>query len=150
MDILPLILFFLGVGFIILGWRWQNPPNEESLKALKGLAYLKREMIQIQDKVHDLEGKLIESREKHIRETEHIEAMPKKEETKVVDLNPKEPEPRNIQTKDTPPRLSPKYQEVLKLAANGQGIPEISQRLVLSQDAVKMVLRMQPNGGKDC
>jgi len=166
-DILPIILFFLGAGFLFMGWRWQNPPNEEALTALKGLAYLKREIIRVQDQVYDLEGKLLEFREKNIQVVEHREVMSNEKETNVVEFNPEEHEYKHIQSKDIcslnlnntqkkikqgvepQPRLSPKYLEVLELAANGQRIPEIAQRLFLSQDAVKMVLSMQPNGGSN-
>ncbi|MCO1602686.1 DNA-binding response regulator [Desulfosporosinus nitroreducens] len=153
-----------------MGWRWQNPPNEEALTALKGLAYLKREVIRVQDQVYELEGKLLEARVKDIQEVENGEIISIEKETNVEEPSPEELEAREIQSKETynyslfktqkgimqsevepqpQPHLSPKYQEVLELAANGQRIPEIAQRLFLSQDAVRMVLRMQPDGGKN-
>lgn len=155
MDILPILLFLLGVCFLILGWRWQNPPNEEALTALKGMAHLKKELIGVQDKLYDLEGKLLEYKLKDIQEAEHKEIMSKEKEIKVEEPKLKEFDPRQIQSNniDEPniPKpntlLSPKYQEVLDLAATGQRIPEIAQRLLISQDAVRMVLRMRPNGG---
>jgi hypothetical protein len=52
---------------------------------------------------------------------------------------------RVLNTKNQP-NISPKYQEVLELAARGHRIPEIAQRLLLSQDAVGMVLRTQQKG----
>ncbi len=168
MDILPIILFLLGVCFLFLGWRWQNPPNEEALTALKGLAYLKREVIRVQDQVYELEGKLLEARVKDIQEVENREIISIEKETNAEEPSSEELEAGEIQAKETynfslfktqkeimqsevepHPHLSPKYQEVLELAANGQRIPEIAQRLFLSQDAVRMVLRMQPDGGKN-
>ena len=43
--------------------------------------------------------------------------------------------------------ISGKFREVIELAAHGQRIPEIAQRLLISQDAVRMVLSMQSKGG---
>ncbi|AFQ42342.1 hypothetical protein [Desulfosporosinus meridiei] len=173
MDILPILLLLLGVGFIVLGWRWQNPPNEEAITALKGLAYLKREIIRVQDHVYDLEGKLLESKVKQTKDVEQIEAMlkekedvlgvPSQEKLKTPSSEISVPNDIYVREKvksaeadpvlspnpNPNPNLSPKYQEVLELAASGQRIPDIASRLLLSQDAVKMVLSMQPNGGKN-
>ncbi|MCB8815702.1 helix-turn-helix domain-containing protein [Desulfosporosinus shakirovi] len=168
MDILPIILFLLGVCFLFLGWRWQNPPSEEALTALKGLAYLKREVIRVQDQVYELESKLLEARVKDIQEVENREIISIEQESNAEEPSPAELEVGEIQAKEnhdfslfktqeeimhseveSHPHLSPKYQEVLELAANGQRIPEIAQRLFLSQDAVRMVLRMQADGGKN-
>ena len=165
MGMLPIFLFLLGVAFLFLGWRWQNPPNEEALTALKGLAYLKREIIRVQDQVHDLEGKLWEFKEIDFRKVESNAVEFKENNAKELDTE----EPKFRQLKSTQKgnlyvlnvkekregssevepytSLSPKYQEVLELAANGQRIPEIAQRLFLSQDAIRMVLRMHPDGG---
>jgi len=166
-DILTIFLFILGVGFLFLGCRWQNPPNEEALSALKGLACLKRETIRLEDQVRNLESKLLELKEINFQQTEpcrieHKEMETKKCTTKRQEfgqvLNPLKCSLYLLNTKDksernpkgeASPSLSPKYQEVLKLAANGQCIPEIAQRLVLSQDAVRMVLRMQSDGGNN-
>jgi len=149
-DLLPIFLFLLGISFIFLGWRWQNPPNEEALTALKGLAYLKREIIRVQDQVHELEGKLLEFKALDPQRIEQSKVSYNEKETK--ELETEEPEFRQLeppQKVELYPHLSPKYKEVLELAANGQRIPEIAQRLVLSQDAVRMVLRMQPDGGNN-
>lgn len=169
MDILPILLLLLGVGFIVLGLRWQNPPNEEAITALKGLAYLKREIIRVQDHVYDLEGKLLESKVKQTKDVEQIAAMLKEKED-VLGVpgqeNLKSPSKEisipndvyireKVKSAEADPvpspnlNLSPKYQEVLELAASGQRIPDIASRLLLSQDAVKMVLSMQPNGGRN-
>lgn len=121
MGNLPIILFLLGVVFLFLGWRWQSPPNEEAMTALKGLAYLKREILRVQDQVHILEDKIQTARQIELKESALREIEPK----------------RNI---------SPKYQEVLELAAKGHRIPEIAQHLLLSQDAVMMVLQTQSEG----
>ena len=118
---LPIILFLLGVVFLFLGWRWQSPPNEEAMTALKGLAYLKREILRVQDQVHILEDKIQTAQQIELKESALREIEPK----------------RNI---------SPKYQEVLELAAKGHRIPEIAQHLLLSQDAVMMVLQTQSKG----
>ena len=171
MDNLPIILFLLGVAFLFLGWRWQSPPNEEAMTALKGLAYLKREILRVQDQVHILEDKIqtvqqIEMKEATLRETErrvieHIEIQRReiergeierreielKGKSKLYPLKSKEQRERisggGVETKRN---ISPKYQEVLDLAAKGHRIPEIAQYLLLSQDAVMMVLKTQSKG----
>lgn len=139
MDVLPMILFLLGVGFLFLGWRWQNKPNEETLTALKGLAYLKKEIVRVQDQVIDLEGKLLESKEREFQEVIQREILLREKETNVLELG----KPNGSS------QLSPKCQEVLELAAGGDRIPDIAQRLFISQDAVSMILRMRPNGGNN-
>ena len=153
MGNLPIILFLLGVVFLFLGWRWQNPPNEEAMTALKGLAYLKREILRVQDQVHILEAKIqttqqIELKESVRREMEHRELehreMEHKGKNKLYPLKTKEQRARVSGGGDEPKRnISPKYQEVLELAAKGHRIPEIAQHLMLSQDAVMMVLQTQ-------
>ncbi len=170
MDNLPIILFLLGVAFLFLGWRWQSPPNEEAMTALKGLAYLKREILRVQDQVHILEDKIhtvqqIELKEATLRETErrvieHIETQRResergeierreielKEKSKLYPLKSKEQRERIGGGVETKRNISPKYQEVLDLAAKGHRIPEIAQYLLLSQDAVMMVLKTQSKG----
>ena len=151
MGNLPIILFLLGVVFLFLGWRWQNPPNEEAMTALKGLAYLKREILRVQDQVYILEDKIqtvqqIELRESAHREVEHRE-VEHKEKSKLYSLKTKEQRERISGGEVEPKRnISPKYQEVLELAAMGHRIPEIAQLLLLSQDAVMMVLQTQSKG----
>jgi DNA-binding NarL/FixJ family response regulator len=150
---LPIILFLLGTIFLFLGWRWQSPPNEEAMTALKGLAYLKREILRVQDQVHILEDKIqitqqIELKEAALREKEHREVecreIERKEKSKLYSLKTKEQRERISGGGVEPKRnISPKYQEVLELAAKGHRIPEIAQHLLLSQDAVMMVLQTQ-------
>lgn len=163
MGILPIFLFILGVIFLFLGWRWQSPSNEEAMTALKGLAYLKSEILRVQDQVHVLEDKIDRAKQIELKEVERRETECK-EKCKLYSLNLKDQrenngrveimhlgeEPVNQSSTDSMPQpqpeLSPKYQEVLELAENGQLIPEISQRLRLSQDAVRMVLRTHQKG----
>lgn len=165
MGNLSIVLFLLGVVFLFLGWRWQSPPNEEAMTALKGLAYLKREIIRVQDQVHVLEDQIqtvqqIELKESALREielriehrkvehkdTEHIE-IERKEKSKLYSLKTKDQKESVIRGGVEPKRnISPKYQEVLELAAKGHRIPEIAQHLLLSQDAVMMVLQTQSKG----
>lgn len=161
MGNLPIILFLLGVVFLFLGWRWQSPPNEEAMTALKGLAYLKREILRVQDQVHILEDKIqtaqqIELKESALREIEHREVehreverreIERKGKSKLYSLKTKEQRERISGGGVEPKRnISPKYQEVLELAAKGHRIPEIAQHLLLSQDAVLMVLQTQSKG----
>lgn len=161
MGILTIILFLLGVVSLFLGWRWQSPPNEEAMTALKGLAYLKREIIRVQEQVHILEDRVqtsqqIELKEAALREVEHrvvehrdVERreVEGKQVNKLYSLEIKEDRDRLSGIGVEPKRnISPKYQEVLELAAAGHRIPEIAQHLLLSQDAVMMVLQTQSKG----
>jgi DNA-binding NarL/FixJ family response regulator len=153
---LPIILFLLGVVFLFLGWRWQSPPNEEAITALKGLAYLKREILRVQDQVHNLEDKIqtaqqIELKESAFREVERMEVdrmeIERMEKNKLYSLKTKEHREKISGGGVEPKRnISPKYQEVLELAAKGHRIPEIAHHLLLSQDAVTMVLQTQSKG----
>jgi DNA-binding NarL/FixJ family response regulator len=160
-GILTIILFLLGVVFLFLGWRWQSPPNEEAMTALKGLAYLKREIIRVQHQVHILEDRVqtsqqTELKEATLREVEHREVelrdverreIEGKQVNKLYSLKIKEDRDRLSGSGVEPKRnISPKYQEVLELAAAGHRIPEIAQHLLLSQDAVMMVLQTQSKG----
>lgn len=148
MGSLPIILFLLGVVFLVLGWRWQNPPNEEAMTALKGLAYLKRDIIRVQDQVHSLEDKLqavqhLELKKSASREIEHKE-IECNEKSKLYSLQTKKQGEKTSGGGQGPRHnISQKYQEVLELAAKGNGIPEIARQLLLSQDAVMMVLQTQ-------
>lgn len=163
MGILPIILFSLGVVFLILGWRWRNSPNEEAKTALKGLAYLKREITRVQDQVNVLQDKVQKAKQAELRETELKETEFKDAQPKGNVLTEIECKRSNIKklyrvenneqregdrgVEPPPPRfISPKYQEVLELSARGQRVPEIAQNLSLSQDAVLMVLKTQPKG----
>lgn len=186
MGILPIILFFLGVVFLLLGYFW-NSPNKETVLALKGLAYLKNEISMLQDKVLVLEEKIknnnqidqigfkelipteadlkkvglkeVESKEIEFRKEELKKEEPMEVELPETDHTVNDSKGKNklyvLNTKDQressgrsePQRnISPKYQEVLELAADGQPIQEIAQRLSLSQDAIRMVLRTQQGG----
>ena len=217
MDIIPLGLLLLGVISLLIGWRWQNPRNEENRIALKGLAYLRNEIFRVQEQVHNLENeiqktkqtnkeettieetqKVLDHKDLDIKENGQKEAVPNKMayqgETKILEsgqiisqelvhegIEPKEiehiqsaklysitpqeqKENRDIvrvkvfneklktmsQASNSAPRserISSKFTEILELAAQGQRIPEIAQQLIISQDAVRMVLSMQSKGG---
>jgi len=160
---LPIVLFLLGVVFLFLGWRWQSVPNEEAMTALKGLAYLKREIIRVQDQVHSLEDRIQTTQQIEIKQCSESALLREIEHGKVKH---REVERREIEGKQKsklyslkikedrtsgggvgPNRnISPKYQEVLELAAKGHRIPEIAEHLLLSQDAVMMVLQTQSKG----
>ncbi len=58
MTVLPVLLFIIGIVLILLGWRWQNPPSQEILTALKGLAYLKREINRLEENLSTLDEKI--------------------------------------------------------------------------------------------
>ena len=156
--ILTICLFLSGVVFLLLGWRWQNPPSDEVLTALKGLTYLKKDLQRIQDQVdmHVLEEKLQRTKLMELRDAE-LEGVVRREpyrnedeqreKGKLYSLTTKEPAKKHRDLSHRQRNLAPKYQEVLAMAANGQRIPEIAQHLLLSQDAVRMVLRTQSQGG---
>ncbi|MDR3602068.1 MAG: DNA-binding response regulator [Desulfosporosinus sp.] len=144
MGILPIILFLLGIIFLLLGLLWQSSPSKESRTAIKGLAYLKREITRIQDQLYVLEDKVQRTQQSQFRGFEFGETDDK-EKSKSYVLNAEEFREGNAEV-ELQPNISAKYQEVLELAAHGQRIPEISQRLLLSQDAVRMVLRTQSKG----
>ena len=141
---------------MILGWRWQSKPNEDAVNALKGLAYLKKEILRVQDQVYVLEDKIKTThhtglnnsavREIETRETDLIE-IDREVKSKVYSLKTKE-QSQVISGGGVEPKrnISPKYQEVLELADKGHRVPEIAQRLLLSQDAVMMVLQTQSKG----
>lgn len=228
--IIPLGLFLLGVIFLLIGWRWRSPHTEENLVALKGMAYLRTEILKVQNQVHTLEDELLETKRMVSRQDNQQVVNPKaidickknQEQAVSKDLehkkisqirlehrkvgfirlenpeielkevipdlvDPKKPELKQVepvqkaklysistqeqtelgssklfqrvsdeneklrqQTSETTPQtenhISQKFKEVLELAAHGQRIPEISQRLFISQDAVRMVLSMQSKG----
>jgi len=161
MGNLTITLFLLGVVFLLLGWRWQSPPNEEAMTALKGLAYLKREIIRVQDQVHSLEDRIQTSQQIDLKQSDHREIghsevgdrevehrkIEGQEKSKIYSLKIKEERDRSRDAGVKPKHnISPKYQEVLELAATGHGVPEIAQHLLLSQDAVMMVLQTQSQG----
>lgn len=162
MGALPIVLFLLGVVFLILGWRWQSPPNEEAMIALKGLAYLKREIIRVQDQVYRLEEKIQTTHQNGIissgrKEVEINEVEVEARKIEVVKIEHKDSNLYSLKTNEQsqiisgggvePKRnISPIYQEVLELAAKGHHISEIAQQLLLSQDAVMMVLQMHSKG----
>jgi len=218
---LPIILFLLGVAFLLLGWRWKSLPSQEAMTALKGLGYLKREILRVQEQIqtHILEDKAqrtnqIERKEVGLKEVippkvgsgdvevkefkprvagysdvevkghkprvagysdlevkefklnelgfREVEAKGfKPEEAGFSEVEVRETERKKVEHQEAEgtgrsklrvlntknqPNISPKYQEVLELAARGHRIPEIAQRLLLSQDAVGMVLRTQQKG----
>jgi len=142
---------------LILGWRWQSPPNEDAMTALKGLAYMKRELLRVQDQVRILEDKIQTAQKIELKEFAHREEqreierpeVERKEKSETYYLKTKEQSERNSGGGFEPKRnISPKYQEVLELAAKGHRVPEIAQHLSLSQDAVMMVLQTQSKGAR--
>ena len=151
MGSLTIILFLLGVVFLFLGWRWQVPTNEEAMTALKGLAYLKREIIRVQDHVHRLEDRLQTSQQIDLKESALREVAPREIEGQQkstlcsLKINVERNGLRGDEV-ESKRNILPKYQEVLELAATGHRIPEIAQHLLLSQDAVMMVLQTQSKG----
>lgn len=186
MEILPIILFFLGVVFLLLGWRWQGLSKDQDKTVLKGLALLRREIIKVQNQVNLLEEEVQRNKQdiqkgqsetieiglkelkaefNEFRESQNHRKM-EPIERKEVKVNPLEINqielkalaPKKIETlidqenkessceNELPRYTSPKYQQVFELAARGQRVPEIAQNLLLSQDAVQMVLKTYSKG----
>lgn len=149
MVILPIILFLVGIAFLCLGWRWQSPPSEDAVTALKGLAYLKREILEVKEQVqvHILEDKIQRTQETELNKVESTETEGK---SKLYVINAKDQSESIGMVEEMRPQsidnILPKYQEVLELATQGLRIPEIAQRMMISQDAVRMVLQTQPKG----
>lgn len=133
--ILTISLFLLGIGFILLGWRWQTNSNDEVLTVLRGLTHLKNDLQRIQKQVDD-----------HVWE-DKVQAAQEFTRSNLIELAAKETLKSQDEVLQRPQVLAPKYQEVLALAANGQRIPEIAQKLLISQDAVRMVLITRIQGG---
>ena len=133
--ILTISLFLLGIGFILLGWRWQTSSNDEVLTVLRGLTHLKNDLQRIQKQVDD-----------HVWE-DKVQAAQEFTRSNLIELAAKETLKSQDEVLQRPQVLAPKYQEALALAANGQRIPEIAQKLLISQDAVRMVLITRIQGG---
>ena len=133
--ILTISLFLLGIGFILLGWRWQTSSNDEVLTVLRGLTHLKNDLQRIQKQVDD-----------HVWE-DKVQVAQEFTKSNLIELAAKESLKSQAEVPQRPQVLAPKYQEVLALAANGQRIPEIAQKLLISQDAVRMVLNTRIQGG---
>ena len=133
--ILTISLFLLGIGFILLGWRWQTSSNDEVLTVLRGLTHLKNDLQRIQKQVDD-----------HVWE-DKVQVAQEFTKSNLIELAAKESLKSQAEVPQRPQVLAPKYQEVLALAANGQRIPEIAQKLLISQDAVRMVLITRIQGG---
>ena len=100
---------------MFLGLRWQNPANEEAMTALKGLAYMKRELMLVQNEVHSFEEKLqivqqIELQGPVLREKNHRE-IERKVKNKLYSLKTKEHRATASGSEVEPTRIiSPKYQ----------------------------------------
>lgn len=196
--LLSVTLFVFGIGFLILGWRWQSPQDTELLTALKGLVHFKRELERVQGNLERLEAKVARLPVSSVDSDEAVsdrmgEAVMALQTARAYEL----PKPDNmgggslsqarlgfgvelggrawdqeanavkleedLESKaqglqgEPPSRsnkgiwakaLPQKYLEVLKLADSGLSLREIARELSLSQDAVGLVLRTYPRGGR--
>ncbi len=196
--LLSVTLFVFGIGFLILGWRWQSPQDTELLTALKGLVYFKRELERVQGNLERLEAKVACL---PVSSVDSVAAVSDRMGEAVVSLQTARayelPKPDNMGggslsqarlgfgvelgdrfrdqganavkleedleseaqgLQGEPPlrsnkgirakALPQKYLEVLKLADSGLSLREIARELSLSQDAVGLVLRTYPRGGR--
>lgn len=193
MGFLSITLFLLGFGVLFLGWRLQGSSENQDKTLIKGLALLRREILNLQGQVGFLEKevqklKLMnevkkadqklakksskdgfkpsnESSETRESEMGQIEKVELKDHSEVgfnlLEFKKKEPKTAGLKERnllinpkqqvsssedEIPCFISPKYQQVLELAARGRRVPEIAQALTISQDAVQMVLKTRPKG----
>lgn len=184
MTLLTIILFLLGIGILILGWRWQSPQDTELLAALKGLVHLKRELEKVEGNLQALEGRverlpvttqesdkflkdLVSEAVMALQSTELLEPVisgspagetgVKKTNTGFAAEQDFRPWPleevgiasaieSNEGIRDN--ALPEKYLKVLEMADAGLTLKEIARELSLSQDAVGLVLRTYPRGGR--
>jgi len=145
------VLLVGGLLFLFLGWRWQHDDDNEKevLVILKSLANLKHDVTRLEDRVKSLE--IIISQRQPVQKVEIIGAqqldnwertLEEKQvnTTKTKDNRPKRGKKERISEAETHV-LPDKYQRVLELAEQGLPPQEIAKDLVISQDAVVMVLR---------
>jgi DNA-directed RNA polymerase specialized sigma subunit len=133
----------MGAVFLILGWRWQYPPNNELLTAMKGMVHLKSEIHKLEEDMLSLNEKLENKLFPPIAQDQFLSAYCKHNTlVNQEDINSKDNgdtiDNRNTDNGDTLPE---KYQQVLELADYDLTVPEISEKLGMSQDAVIMVMR---------
>ncbi len=160
-TVLPVLLFIAGIVFLLLGWRWQNPPSTEVLTAMKGLAHLKREINRLEEDLTTLDEKIdnkeqgltAESPEWRRMETKLLEIV---RENQVQEINGQALKLTNSENTNDENNcdennwstLPEKYRKVLEFAQYNFTVSEISKQLGISQDAVTMVLRTYQRGGK--
>jgi len=171
MNLLSLVLFILGVLFLILGWRWQTPQSQspEILAALRGIANVKREVSDLKKSIDTLKADLSSGFNKTNNKTNFDDFLDYYKEAQEQ-YNPqisfeyfdrdsrKGPEilkhkDEGISESETwnplpQGSLSPKYKLVLELAKQGFSVADIASHLAISQDAVNMVLRTRQRGGR--
>lgn len=177
MTLLTFVLLLLGIFFLFMGWRWQNPPNDDVMTALKGLVHLKRELSEVRESIHYLEQKAEESEKLKIHITQAYKndlvykqnmeiaaslqdlkiSADKQEPTEKTDTQTIS---RNFRAKldssldsskeiERPlPALPDRYRQALELAEFGLSVQEIAHRMSLSQDAVNLILRTHQWGGE--
>ena len=88
MTVLPVLLFIAGIIFLLLGWRWQNPPSTEILTAMKGLAHLKREINRLEEDLNTLDDKIDNKEQGLTAESPEWRRM----ETKLLEIS----KPRDV------------------------------------------------------
>lgn len=198
MTLLTIILFLLGIGILILGWRWQSPQDTELLTALKGLVQLKRELEKVKGNLQALEGRVerlpvtTSESELVLKDLVGEAAMALQSSQLPGPLMLGEPVGKNLKQAQTgfdtrqdfrpgapegigvssyreaqsqaarlqnesslhrdegirDKALPEKYLKVLEMADAGLTLKEIARELSLSQDAVGLVLRTYPRGGR--
>lgn len=176
MSLLPIVLFVLGVGFLIWALRMGNSniTSPEIIAILKGLAGVKRELSQVQKGLREAEAEMGDHELRLLR-NENVQAEIRSE---LQAQNAKEDNP-SLQSRNysqmsakAQPQSSPqstfhapsmtnitlgnqqktqvlpeKYRWVLELNDQGWSVAEIAGHLAISRDAVNMVLRTSQKGG---
>lgn len=154
--------FFIGVVFLILGWRWQYLPNNEIIIAMKGMVRLKSEIHKLEEDMLSLNKKLENKLSPSLTQDQFLTAccshntLMNQEEINskdnrgisdngdTLDYKSTSEDSFSSDDKDTSDNrdaLPEKFQQILELADCDLTVPEISEKLGMSQDAVIMVMR---------
>lgn len=176
MSLLPIVLFVLGVIFLIGALRMgnSNTTSPEIIAILKGLAGVKRELSQVQKGLREAEAEMGDHELRLLRNENvqaEIRSEMKAQNSNVDDSNHQGRNYSQIPTKAQPQLssqstfhapsitsiplgnhqktqvLPEKYRWVLELTNQGWSVAEIAGHLAISRDAVNMVLRTSQKGG---
>jgi hypothetical protein len=163
MNLLPIVLFALGVIFLIWALKTENTlkaTSPEMLATLKGLAAVKRELSQVQKALREAHSQMGDHELRLLR-NENVQAEIRstlQAQSSSMSHNiyhPPAPLVQNpspsfiaIQGNSRKTQALPeKYRWALELHEQGWSAAEIAGHLAISQDAVNMVLRTSQRGG---
>lgn len=162
MSLLPILLFVLGVIFLIWALKMGNSSNTTSpeiIAALKGIAGVKRELSQLQKGIRELEAQMgdhelrlfrNENVQAEIRSSMNYTQASSKAQSQLISQPTSQlaSTPTITQGNHQKTQVLPeKYRWVLELNDQGWSVAEIAGHLAISRDAVNMVLRTSQRGG---